>query len=108
MNKPMNRTTFAANRAMLTRRAFVRNLAWAGLAGAALPAGLRAVLAPWDRVAPLAPWAHRGAVVSFHMDRPYLDPTGTAMPYVLPRGTRSGAPLERLSEEAFRSAQCYV
>jgi len=42
------------------------------------------------------------------MDRPYLDPTGMAMPYVLPRGTQSGAPLALLSDEAFRGAQCYV
>jgi hypothetical protein len=38
-------------------------------------------------------------VVSFHMDQPYLDLTGTAVPYLPPAGTRSGQPLADLSVE---------
>jgi len=101
----MNRTTIAASHTLFARRLFLRNLAWIGIAGAALPATFRGILASWDCVAPPV---HRRPVVSFHMDRPYLDPTGMAMPYVLPRGTQSGAPLALLSDEAFRGAQCYV
>ena len=40
-------------------------------------------------------------VVSFHMDQPYLDMTGTAVPYIPPAGTRSGQPLSELSVEEF-------
>jgi len=40
-------------------------------------------------------------VVSFHMDQPYLDMTGTAVPYIPPAGTRSGQPLAELSVEEF-------
>jgi hypothetical protein len=40
-------------------------------------------------------------VVSFHMDQPYLDMTGTAVPYIPPAGTRSGQPLAELSAEEF-------
>jgi len=32
-------------------------------------------------------------VVSFFMDQPYLDLTGTGKPYIPPRGMRSGQPL---------------
>ena len=38
-------------------------------------------------------------VVSFHLDQPYLDLTGTQKPYVPPVGMRSGASLAGLSEE---------
>lgn len=40
-------------------------------------------------------------VVSFHLDQPYLDMTGTAVPYIPPAGTRSGQPLAELSVEEF-------
>jgi hypothetical protein len=43
----------------------------------------------------------REPVVSFHMDQPYLDMTGTAVPYIPPAGTRSGQPLAKLSAEEF-------
>jgi hypothetical protein len=42
------------------------------------------------------------------MDQPYTDKTGKAIPYHPPRGMRSGAVVERLSEEAFRRMQCYA
>lgn len=51
--------------------------------------------------------AHRGPVVGFHMDRPYLDPTGLAEPYVPPSGTRSGQMLAELSESEFLSRHPY-
>ena len=41
----------------------------------------------------------RAPVVSFHLDRPYLDLTGLEQPYVPPSGMRSGAPLAALSDE---------
>jgi hypothetical protein len=43
----------------------------------------------------------RVPVVSFYMDRPYLDPTGMAEPYVPPAGARSAQPLAELSDEEF-------
>jgi len=48
----------------------------------------------------------RDAVVTFYMDRLYLDRTGTAQPYRAPRGARSAAPVAHLNEEEFR--RCYV
>ena len=47
-------------------------------------------------------------VVSIHMDQPYLDLTGRAVPYYAPQGMRSGEPLAHLSEEAFRRQLCSV
>jgi hypothetical protein len=42
----------------------------------------------------------QGPVLSFHLDQPYVDPTGLAEPFIPPSGMRSGAPLAALSEEA--------
>jgi hypothetical protein len=39
-------------------------------------------------------------VVSFHMDQPYVDHTGTAEPYVPPAGARSAEFIASLSDEA--------
>lgn len=47
-------------------------------------------------------------VVSIHMNQPYLDLTGRAVPYYAPQGMRSGEPLAHLSEEAFRCQLCFV
>ena len=44
---------------------------------------------------------HRAPVVSFHVDRPYIDTTGTATPYLPPAGTRSGQPIAELSDEEY-------
>jgi hypothetical protein len=90
---------------MLTRRDFVAKLAAAGAAVGALS------IAPGTGLFAATSAPSRQAcrpVVSFHMDRPYIDPTGTAMPYRPPRGARSGAPVARFSEEAFRRMQCYA
>jgi len=90
---------------MLTRRDFVAQLAVAGAAiGALTLTPGAAALAE----APASSRQNRKPVVSFHMDRPYIDPTGTAMPYLPPGGARSGAPAARFSEEAFRRFQCYA
>ncbi|MGC2417005.1 MAG: twin-arginine translocation signal domain-containing protein [Candidatus Acidiferrales bacterium] len=90
---------------MLTRRDFVTKLA---VAGAAIGAFALAPGAEWPADASVRLEQPRKPVVSFHMDRPYLDPTGTAMPYRPPGGARSGAPVARLSEETFRRMQCYA
>jgi hypothetical protein len=50
----------------------------------------------------------RPTVVSFYLDRPYLDMTGTALPYLPPKGACSAAAVSRLTEIAFRSTHCYV
>ncbi len=83
----------------LTRRAFARMVAAAGVAIAitvdevlfseAMPRGKR-------------------AVVSFHMDRPYLDRSGTAVPYHPPAGARSAQFAAQLSEEEFRRSYVYT
>jgi hypothetical protein len=90
---------------MLTRRDFVAKLAVAGAAIGALSMAPGAVL-------PLEASADTGwscaAVVSFHMDRPYVDRTGTATPYRQPRGARSAAAVAHLNEETFRRMQCYA
>lgn len=47
--------------------------------------------------------ALRASVVSFYMDRPYLDWTGTAERYIAPAGARSGQPLAEVTDEVFFS-----
>jgi len=44
----------------------------------------------------------RLAIVSFHMDQPYLDWSGTAVPYHPPPGVRSAQGVAHLSEEMLR------
>jgi hypothetical protein len=81
---------------MLTRREFVAGLA-AGAAIVATPAKMCAAM-PRGRT----------AVVSIHMDQPYLDRTGRALPYCPPLGLRAAAPVEHLSETEFRSRFVYL
>ena len=81
--------------ATLTRRTFMGVIA---LGGAVLVAPAGALLPQAERA------EGRGSpVVSFHMDQPYLDMTGTAIPYYPPPGVRSGDSAAQLSEEVFRS-----
>lgn len=101
----MNESIVARAPLAISRRAFVSNLALAGAAFAMAPLGFRSVSVGDGQVVRRIT---RAPIVSFYMDRLYLDLTGTAIPYVSPRGMRSGAPLAQLSEEAFRNAQCYV
>jgi hypothetical protein len=86
---------------MLTRRDFMTELAVAGAALATiavLPAKIFAAAAPARGVS-------NHAVVSIHLDQPYLDATGRALPYVPPDGLRGGAPIAHLSEAEFRTQQ---
>ena len=86
---------------MLTRRDFISELAFAGAAMAPmamLPAGIFAAV----------PAVRTAAVVSIHMDQPYLDTTGRAFPYVPPNGVRAGAPVAHLSEAEFRRRFAYL
>jgi hypothetical protein len=55
-----------------------------------------------------APAANPTPVVGFHMDRPYLDLTGTAEPYHPPAGLRSGQALAALSETQWLSRHPYL
>lgn len=79
----------------LSRRAFLR---FVGIAAGAL-------IVPWARVLP--PRADN-AVVSIHMDKPYVDSMGNGLDY-LPRGFRDGArPLLSLSEYEWRMRYPYL
>jgi hypothetical protein len=98
----------------LSRRAFVESAAMAVGAAAvsvAVPtfAGEPPQLgAPVPSEASAArPQEPREPVVGFYMDRPYLDPTGLAEPYVPPAGTRSGQVHAGLSESEFLSRHPY-
>jgi len=82
---------------MLTRRGFVTQLAAAGVAAAALPAGLGAGML-----------GTRSPVVSIHMDQPYVDLSGRAVPYLPPVGLRGAAPVAHLSEMEIRSSYPYL
>ncbi|HKV05223.1 MAG TPA: hypothetical protein VJO53_08975 [Candidatus Acidoferrales bacterium] len=89
--------------AALTRRAFLGKLAAGAFAGAgSLFFGARAFSKAAAESEPSR------AVVSFHMDRPYIDVTGKAMPFLPPRGACSAAPVAHLSERAFRCVNCYA
>jgi hypothetical protein len=81
---------------MQTRREFI---AGAAAAGAAIVASS---LAPAMIFA--APPLARPAVVSIHMDQPYIDMTGRAIPYHPPAGARSGDPVAHFTEAQFRSS----
>jgi hypothetical protein len=87
---------------MLTRRDFL-----AGLAVAAMAAPISIAPAP-IALAATNPRAPRPPVVGFHMDQPYLDVTGTAVPYVPPNGLRAGVPVEHLSEAELRTRHLYL
>ncbi len=112
-------------RALVSRRAFVEGVAASAgaVAALALPASARGTIWPAVEDCPpyTAPAADAAAasaaranaavprtpVVTFYMDRPYLDWTGTAEPYIPPAGARSGQPLADLSDEAFFSCHPY-
>jgi hypothetical protein len=85
---------------MLTRRDFMAECAVAGAAIAAASVSPSPILTEMART--------RGPVVSIHLDQPYLDPTGTAVPYRPPAGMRSAAPVAHLTEAEFRSRHVYL
>jgi hypothetical protein len=47
-------------------------------------------------------------VVSFFLDQPYLDMSGSGMPYRPPQGMRAGQPLAALNELEFRNLRPYA
>jgi hypothetical protein len=90
---------------MLTRREFV-----AKIATSAAALGVAAA-SPFHALAPRSPAASpspRRPVVSIHMDQPYLDLTGRALPYIPPPGLRGAAPVAHLSELEFRCRFVYL
>jgi hypothetical protein len=82
---------------MLTRRDFMAEMAVAGAAIAAMPANIFGAV----------PWV-RNAVVSIHLDQPYIDATGKELPYLPPNGVRAGMPVAHLSETEFRRRFVYL
>lgn len=92
------------SRGRLTRRGFIARAAALGsLVLGTVPApGLARVVAPvMNAVArgrEIAPGRAITPVVSFHLDRPYLDFTGKAIPYLPPAGARGAEGLAGLSE----------
>ncbi len=84
---------------MLTRRDFMAECAVAGATIAAASVSPSPIFAATPRV--------RSAVVSIHLDQPYLDATGTAVPYRPPAGMRSAAPIAHLAEAEFRCLHVY-
>jgi len=84
----------------LTRRAFI--------AGAVSAAALAIAPLPLPSEVSAVAAEPRRAVVTFYMDRLYLDRTGRSQPYRPPAGMRAGAPVEHLSEEEFRRHFVYV
>ena len=84
----------------MTRRGLLGRLAALVSALAMLPLrplGFRAVPPPESR-----------AIVSFHLDRPYLDWSGTAFPYHPPLGARSAEVAANLTEEMLRRTLIYT
>ena len=91
----------------LTRRVFIGEIVAASVALSALPAISTGVILGTDGHARLMK-ARSTGVVSIHMDQPYWDASGAAVPYSPPRGMRAAAPVANLSEQAFRSMHYYV
>ena len=92
----------------VTRRELVRGMMAVG-ATVAVAAGFEALLRAADvpagesesNAAAAAPGI-RSPTVSFHLDQPYLDVSGHALPYSPPAGARAAQPLAELSEAAFQ------
>jgi hypothetical protein len=89
----------------VSRRAALQ-LALASATGALLPAGrlLAAAMAGGGQV----PMSWRPPVVSFHLDRPYLDLTGTAKPYFPGGGAAAATDRGVVSEELWRLRAVFV
>ncbi len=84
-----------ATRGPVTRRAFIGGLAASATAGAVW-------MTPWCARRLAMDLGRLPPVVSFHMDQPYLDMTGAALPYLPPDGARSAECAAHFDEEAFR------
>lgn len=92
----------------INRRDFLAKLTIVSVGLAAAPAGGGCALLRAASAASLKLPLNLIPVVSIHMDQPYLDLTGRALPYYAPKGMRSGEPLAHLSEEAFRRQLSFV
>jgi hypothetical protein len=87
---------------MLTRRDFIVELAVSS-------AAIGAATGPFSaNIFAAAPAAAPTAIVSIHMDQPYIDTTGRALPYLPPGGVRAGASAAYLSETEFRRRYVYL
>lgn len=88
-----------------SRRTFVQSLIAAGSGVAIAPLCVHA--RTWERSARHAmnslSYAPGAAVLSFHMDQPYLGRSDTCRPYHPPAGTQSARALAALSEAELRS-----
>jgi len=82
---------------MLTRRNFMAECAAVGAAIAAMPTHVFAAM----------PHA-RSAVIAIHLDQPYVDATGRALPYLPPDGVRGGMAVAHLNETEFRWRFVYL
>jgi hypothetical protein len=105
----MSNATHEPEPTNLTRRRFIGQVSALASAGAALCALPRlAPAAPAHAAATPAPPVPATPVVSFYMDRPYLDLSGTAQPYIPPAGTRSGQALAQLGQTESLSHYPYL
>lgn len=100
---PLRNTT----RARMTRRKFLTRCATAAASGAALLTVPAFAAARTAQSANATRATNRPPVVSFHLDRPYLDHTGLAPPYLPPAGTRSAQPFADLSLEELMRRHAY-
>jgi hypothetical protein len=99
MSEAMKAGSRATLPACITRRDFIGIFIGAGAALTLIPAvPLPAALSIRSRQ----------PVVSFHMDQPYLDWSGTAMPYYPPPGIRSGQIVANFYDESLRFQHCYL
>lgn len=97
-------------RASLTRRAVAKQLGGAMFAAAFVrvtaprgPGSAAAVTAKSPTESTNTGSPQPIPVVSFFLDQPYLDTSGSGMPYQPPQGMLAGQPLAALSEFEFRN-----
>lgn len=93
----------------LTRRVFVTYAAATGGALVAVQMTMPLAAAPLnscDSERPLKRTCE--PILSFHLDQPYVDHSGTAEPWQPVRGLRSGDPVAQLSDEELRSLVAYL
>jgi hypothetical protein len=89
-----------------TRRSFIARVAVAAALGAVPFVFAKNLAFDGAGVPRHLPSAH--GVVSFHMDQPYFDATGTAARYDPPSGARSAECAAHLKEEAFLCSHGYA
>jgi hypothetical protein len=101
MNPSIDRVAGSIVSSEMTRRALLGLLAAAGSALVGAPYRVR--------IAQVVPGqTRRQGIVSFHMDQPYLDPSGTAVPYHPPPGARSAQAAAHFTEEMLRRHSIYA